>query len=751
MKLSKLVQVLILSLLPFVLINLFEKNQSEEIFLEVNTDSKLLDTNPDEIMPSCQIYEKNEKLITSENLENLSLSIEIADSRDWNRNLFRAYLDAYFIPDKYKKYYKSKFIIKSNDLNVECVLESRVRISGLTKNHLFPEEGISSLDIKIADDNFLGMTNFKAFIPQVRNYDNEILVTTLLNQLGYLSPNTFYMNIDFNGNLQRFLIQEKINSDFLFENDLREGPILEANNELAIKDGEEFNLFVPVFGKILNNKWLESNSSNVDVSLFALEKLNKLRIFSHDTKYLNLESLNRENKRLINEFTILMNSLDAGTGLYWDDRKFYFEPVTEILHPVYYDGKPKFIVENKLSGDIEISKLHNKFYAETYSLNEQTLIDLETKIKNLDYENYIFKLESKGVNTEKFKFNELEFKNTIVERIQKHQKFIGLTKSNEFYDYLGSIQDNKNYLLTVLNEGNFEICTPNLECLPFESNRENINNILKGEFYIDNNLVFYLGDKKNIVLNKPTKFIDYQTYTIDALKLDVLYTGKGDFKYENNILKIRQLSEDFKVLIIDDLITFNIEFENEIDYTPLYERYDSNLLTGCVNIYNSMINKISISISNSKCEDGVNIVKSSGIVEGLFINNALFDGADFDYSTITINNIEIFNSLNDCLDVSKGSYLLEILKLNKCMDKGISVGEESKVIIENIFSTNTNIAIAVKDSSSVDIKNAKTDNTEYCIQMYRKKESFNSSYLKVEKLECTLGKIYIGKFNIYEN
>ena len=39
-------------------------------------------------------------------------------------------------------------------INFECVLESRVRISGLTKNHLFPEEGVSSLDIKIDNDNF---------------------------------------------------------------------------------------------------------------------------------------------------------------------------------------------------------------------------------------------------------------------------------------------------------------------------------------------------------------------------------------------------------------------------------------------------------------------------------------------------------------------------------------------------------------------------------------------------------------------
>ena len=93
------------------------------------------------------------------------------------------------------------------------------------------------------------MRNFKAFVPQVRNYDNEILATTLLNQIGYLSPNTFYLNIDFNGNFQRFLIQEKINSEFLLENDLREGPILEANNELAVKDGEDSICLFRYLGK----------------------------------------------------------------------------------------------------------------------------------------------------------------------------------------------------------------------------------------------------------------------------------------------------------------------------------------------------------------------------------------------------------------------------------------------------------------------------------------------------------------------
>ena len=53
------------------------------------------------------------------------------------------------------------------------------------------------------------------------------------------------------------------------------------------------------------------------------------------------------------------------------------------------------------------------FMQETYSLKEQTLIDFGIKDKNLDYEKFIFTLENKGIETNKFKFNEFEFKKYI--------------------------------------------------------------------------------------------------------------------------------------------------------------------------------------------------------------------------------------------------------------------------------------------------------------------------------------------------
>ena len=105
-------------------------------------------------------------------------------------------------------------------------------------------------------------------------------------------------------------------------------------------EGEGFTPDTPMFAKIVNGKWLDSNVKNIEIAQFAIEKLNRLNIFrNHNYRYsLNLNSLSNENKKIFNEFAILINSLDGKEALNWDDRKFYFEPVTEIIHPVYYDG-----------------------------------------------------------------------------------------------------------------------------------------------------------------------------------------------------------------------------------------------------------------------------------------------------------------------------------------------------------------------------------------------------------------------------
>ena len=74
MRLLKLLQISILSLSSFLLINFYEN------FNEVSEFSSI---NEDEISPSCQIFVDGKEQITFENLENLEIEINISDSNNW--------------------------------------------------------------------------------------------------------------------------------------------------------------------------------------------------------------------------------------------------------------------------------------------------------------------------------------------------------------------------------------------------------------------------------------------------------------------------------------------------------------------------------------------------------------------------------------------------------------------------------------------------------------------------------------------
>ena len=98
MRLLKLLQIWILSLSSFLLINFYEN------FNEVSEFSSI---NEDEISPSCQIFVDGKEQITFENLENLEIEINISDSNNWYKNLYRASLGYLVIEDKHKKNFEN--------------------------------------------------------------------------------------------------------------------------------------------------------------------------------------------------------------------------------------------------------------------------------------------------------------------------------------------------------------------------------------------------------------------------------------------------------------------------------------------------------------------------------------------------------------------------------------------------------------------------------------------------------------------
>ena len=91
------------------------------------------------------------------------------------------------------------------------------------------------------------------------------------------------------------------------------------------------------------------------------------------------------------------------------------------------------------------------------------------------------------------------------------------------------------------------------------------------------------------------------------------------------------------------------------------------------------------------------------------------------------------------MDLSSGTYVIFSGKFDKCIDKGVSVGEETKLKIYISEILNSNIGIAIKDSSIVKILgNVLISNSKKCFDKYIKKNYFSEPELINEnKIFCS--------------
>ena len=132
----------------------------------------------------------------------------------------------------------------------------------------------------------------------------------------------------------------------------------------------------------------------------------------------------------------------------------------------------------------------------------------------------------------------------------------------------------------------------------------------------------------------------------------------------------------------------------------------------------------------------LNIINSSGYIKSINITSSSFDALDIDYSTVLIDLIDVKSADNDCVDLSMGNYEINKINASNCLDKGISIGENSKVSIDTSIINNSKTAVAIKDYSLVEINNLETFNSDFCLKIYQKKQEFGPSKLSVSNLIC---------------
>ena len=737
----------------------------------------------DQISPYCNGISVD-KFVKERKID--SIEIRTNKTRKWEKNLIRSIVEFnskeskthntglfnFRIKNKYKKKFKSTVIVNFKEKNLTCKFKAKIRIAGDLQWHIKWKNGraSSSIYVQLTDGHINSITRFKLFLPEARNNDNEIFVTSLFKELGFLAPRTQKVNVKVNGVNNKYIFQEDLQKEFLEHLKMQEGPILEGDERFTIQQKDENMLRNLSLARLSNKKFSLKGNSNRDISLRAVSNLNLIYLQSHqienpnkfkniapDRLHINTEKffLNSLNKKKFQTYEALMYALNAEHGQSIDDRRFYFDPINKYFVPIYYDGKANIMssknsILNKSSININIFADAKKGSSEAINL-----------INSIDQKKFIKKINEAGMNISKKDLKNL-INNIIIKlnviNSSEPFKIKFLDTKNYFPSLKMSVKKNKKLIFVNLNKKEFYFCDFDLNNCNVEKNSElqfnkkladalsqrysenDKKNSLKTKYlFVYDDIKYY--EKQNLSLNnwKITKSKDqFVIKSSDDIKLQFFPKKKE--------INFYQMSPRGRVIISGEKIS---------DWKITFNGYKENLetlkiqnhlgLSGCLTLLDIEVEKIYIDAKNSPCEDAVNFVRVKGYINSMNILNSSSDAVDFDFSNLNVNFLKINSAKNDCLDLSHGIYFIDSIEAENCEDKAISVGEKSKVTLKKVKINKSNIGVAVKDSSIVNVENSKINNSTICFAAYRKKQEFSGSIITITETNCKNEEIFVQK------
>ncbi len=688
--------------------------------------------------------------------------------------------------------------------NKYCLIDARVRPHGDLEDHYKFESinnfRIPSLRVELKDTHIFGIVEFILFRPETRNYLNEIYVTSLFSEMGFLSPKTSLANVKFKGKNESMIFQEVINKEFLESNNLVEGPLLSGDERFVF----EYALPDLSWHKIDNRKWIKDDLDNFENSKKAIEILNiSYHRHKHNIKNLGDSVLvdyftstynSNFNKFFyhLSDFDALKFSTHSLHGFPRDDRRFYYDIVNNVYLPILYDTGSK---QNDGNNFI--------FPSIKYPSNSKTIIysslfgaeKVLEKIINLNKPNFKKKLVKRGFNINnnnvenrikktKITLKYLIYLKSNIERDKINDQLIypiNFDKRNFFEkeNFPNDIFQNTKYILT--NDNVFLICNLDLsDCskIKLTSNQKKllINQSLK---IMNQNCYSNLQNIKECSYNTFNKEVFEYKNKEDDRVLDIIFLGDIKWFEKLNKINIKNYSnqKNKEILYINENTLINIfgnidiEINREkkiIDFfrsdnksavvikngniknwkINFYDKTFANKseinqntqkkygLNGCLNFYDINVDNLEIQTSGTNCEDAINFVRVNGNVERIISKNSLSDSVDFDFSNLYIKNINIIDSGNDCIDFSYGNYEINNIEVFNCGDKALSVGENSHLKSHRVKILNSNIGIAAKDYAKFYGTDINISDVDTCLSAYKKKQEFSGGYMFIKNLEC---------------
>jgi len=669
-----------------------------------------------------------------------SISIEVPNSSKFARNQFKILTSkSENIPNKLKKSFKAKVIV-NYDFGF-CEYSGKIRQSGDWKDHINFLEGnpVQSLDVKLEDGNVVGATRFKLLIPETRNGRNEVLGALLLRELGFIAPETFEINVSVNGLRSLMLFQEKSEKELLERNLRREGPIFEGDESLlwSYQNFSNFELERLALSRLVNDNWFMKGYTSQIIVVNSFNRLQKAYFDFVYSSHLGKNSIfmqaNSKNDYFFNDYHWLLLAMGGQHALKPHNRKFYFNAIEDRFEPIYYDGNLSFT-------DFAFREDQGYEYVFKASASADLLERVEKILSSeIVKQNYLKRIRTTSTN-------DAFYNSSIAQIISNLEFFASIPISNTKWDSFGrdtelswyqSFQKEKNLSQKIVQRVALQKNSADLygtESVVETVSVSDLSKILsKNE----------LNGERYVIIPQGNSFDEISEYKEFNIGRNLVRTSDGieivlDEK-NKKIDLIQQNASGWALFLGGDYSNWDINFKGSRNNAPTSstdQRFNKFGLTGCLTLYQTIINDTRLKVSDGQCEDSLNLLRVKGSNVRILINNAFADALDVDFSKLDIASLEIKNAGNDCFDVSGGIYSTWDAMLENCSDKAISIGEMSAYQGEVVHIDGANIGISSKDFSQVRVKILNATNVSYCGEAMQKKQEFGGGDLMIEKVNC---------------
>ena len=324
-----------------------------------------------------------------------------------------------------------------------------------------------------------------------------------------------------------------------------------------------------------------------------------------------------------------------------------------------------------------------------------------------------------------------------------------------FFSQYEFLDTNKKLVFSTAENLHIEICDFGLTSCYFDIlNIKEYAELLQGKYLInsDNEYIF-IGDKQEYITG--IGIIKGSRPNVFDIENGVQLTTYGSMKVlinkDSRKVELYQESTNDRALISGGVLKdWHVNFSGVTGKIEGDQRFNQNLLTGCLTLLDVLVDNIDIRVEQALCEDGVNFMRVKGNVGSVVVNNAISDAIDVDFSKLHFKNIKVNSAGNDCIDLSAGDYQILDANLTKCKDKAVSVGEGSELNLEFVKLLDSNVGIVAKDSSTIKVKSAVINSTPTCFSAYNKKQEFWGAKIKVGSHNCQYSQSFQQKGSLIE-